>query len=56
MLKSQQRYTSSGIKSNREIGNVPAVMCVRLLENWLQRIDRCKRSHGGDMNDIDFHR
>lgn len=39
----------------REIVNVPADMCERVLENWLQRIDHCKRACGGHMNEIEIH-
>ena len=38
-----------------EIANVPVEMCARVLENWVQRIDRCKRARGGHMTDIEFH-
>ena len=39
----------------REIVNVPVEMCGRVVENWVQRIDRCKRARGGHMTDIEFH-
>ena len=39
----------------REIANVPIEMCARVAENWVQRIDRCKRARGGHMTDIEFH-
>ena len=39
----------------REIANVPVEMCARVVENWVQRIDHCKRAHGGHMTDIEFH-
>lgn len=38
-----------------EIANVPVDMCERVVENWLQRIDHCKRARGGHMNEIEFH-
>ena len=38
----------------REIANVPVEMCARVVENWAQRIDRCKRARGGHMTDIEF--
>ena len=30
-------------------------MCARVVENWVQRIDRCKQARGGHMTDIEFH-
>ena len=41
--------------NQREIANVPVEICARVLENWVQRIDRCKRTCGSHMTDIDFH-
>ena len=38
-----------------EIANDPVEMCARVVENWVQRIDRCKRARGGHMTDIEFH-
>ena len=35
--------------------HVPVEMCARLVENWVQRIDRCKQARGGHMTDIEFH-
>ena len=39
----------------REIANVPVEKCARVVENWVQRIDRCERARGGYMTDIEFH-
>ena len=39
----------------REIAHVPVEMCARVVENWVQRIDRCKWARGGHMTDIEFH-
>ena len=49
--------TSDDLKDNiqREIANVPVEMCVRVVENWVQRIDRCKRALSGLMAEIEFH-
>ena len=49
--------TLEDLKDNnqREIANVPVEICVRVVENWVQRIDRCKRARGGHMTDIEFH-
>ena len=39
--------TWNNLKDNiqREIANVPVEMCARVVENWVQRIDRCKRTY-----------
>ena len=49
--------TLDDLKDNiqREIANVPVEMCARVVENWVQIIDRCKRARGGHMTDIEFH-
>ena len=49
--------TLDDLKDNiqREIANVPVEMCARVVKNWVQRIDRCKRARGGHMTDIQFH-
>ena len=49
--------TLDDLKNNiqREIANVPVEMCVRVVENCVQRIDRCKRPRGSHMTDIEFH-
>ena len=49
--------TLDDLKDNihREIANAPVEMCARVVENWVQRIDRCKRARGGHMTDIEFH-
>ena len=49
--------TLDDLKDNiqREISNVPVEMWARVMENWVQRIDRCKRARGVHMADIEFH-
>ena len=49
--------TLDDLKDNiqREIANVSVEMCARVVENWVQRIDRCKRAHNGHMTNIVFH-
>ena len=37
------------------MANVPVKMCARVVENWVQKIDRCKRARGGHITDIEFH-
>ena len=49
--------TLDDLKDNiqREIANVPVKMSARMVENWVRRIDRCKRARSGHMTDIEFH-
>ena len=49
--------TVDDLKDNneREIANVPVEMCARVVENWVQRIDRCKRAPNGHITDIEFY-
>ena len=49
--------TLKELKNNieREIANISADMCERVIENWIQRIDRCRRARGGHINDVEFH-
>ena len=49
--------TLDGLKDNiqLEIANVPIEICARVVENWVQRIDRSKRARGGHMTVIEFH-
>ena len=49
--------TLEELKNNieREIANISADMCERVIENWIQRIDRCRRARGDHMNDVEFH-
>ena len=35
--------------------NISADMYERVIENWIQRIDRCRRARGGHINDVEFH-
>ena len=57
LVYANKPVTLDDLKDNiqREITNVPVEMCARVVENWVQRIDRCKRARGGHMNDIEFH-
>ena len=49
--------TLEDLKDNiqREIDNVPVEMCARVVENLVQRIDRCQRARGGHRTNIEFH-
>ena len=49
--------TLDDLKDNiqREIANFPVEMCARVLLNWVQRIDPCKRAPGGHTTYIEFN-
>ncbi|GFS46285.1 putative DD41D transposase [Trichonephila inaurata madagascariensis] len=49
--------TLEELKANIEckIAAVSAEMCGRVMENWVQRIDRCKRGRVGHMIEVEFH-
>ncbi|GFY58481.1 putative DD41D transposase [Trichonephila inaurata madagascariensis] len=68
MDHSKRRYVKSLVYANkpttleelkanieREIAAVSAEMCGRVMENWVQRIDRCKRARCGHMSEVEFH-
>ena len=57
LVNANKPATLDDLKDNiqHEIANVPVEMSARVVENWVQRIDRCKRARGGHMTDIEFH-
>ena len=57
MVYANKPATLDDLKDNiqREIANVPVEMCARVVENWVQRIERCKRARGSHMTNIKFH-
>ena len=57
LVYANKSATLDHLKDNiqREIANVLVEMCARVVENWVQRIDRCKRARGGHMTHIEFH-
>ena len=54
LLYANKPATLDDLKDNiqREIANVPVEICARVVGNWVQRIDRCKRARGGHMPDM----
>ena len=56
MVYANKTATLDDLKDNiqREIANVLVEMCARVVENWVQRFNRCKRARGGHMADIEF--
>ena len=57
LVHANKPATLDDLKDNiqREIANVPIEMCARVVENWVQRMDRCKRARSCHMTDIEFH-
>ena len=57
LVYSNKLATLHDLKDNIqcEIATVPVEMCARVVDNWVQRIDRCKRARDGHMTDIKFH-
>ena len=57
LVYANKSETLDDLKDNiqREISKVPVEMCARVVENWVQKIDRCKRARGGHITDIEFH-
>lgn len=39
----------------REIAEIPINLCKKVVENWIQRLDFCKRARGGHAKEIEFH-
>ena len=39
----------------REIEAVSADLCVKVVKNWVHRLDFCKRSRDGHAKEIEFH-
>ena len=39
----------------RKIATVPADLCLKIVKNWIQRLDFCKRAPVGHAKEIEFH-
>ena len=39
----------------REIAAVSADLCLKIVQNWVQRPDFCKRFNGGHAKEIELH-
>jgi len=57
LIYANKQTTLEKLRKNikREIANISADVCQRVVQNWLQRIDCCKCDHGGHMVEIEFH-
>ncbi|GFS56135.1 putative DD41D transposase [Trichonephila inaurata madagascariensis] len=57
LVYANKATTLEELKANieREIAAVSAEMYGRVMENWVQRIDRCKRARGGHISEVEFH-
>ena len=40
--------------SEREIAAVSVDLCLKIVKNWVQRLDFCKRARGGHAREIEF--
>lgn len=57
LVYSNKPDTLEVLKTNIEhaIAGISSDLCKRVMENWIQRMDICKRALGGHMSDVEFH-
>ena len=57
MVYANKPATIDELRTNieREIAAVSADLCLKIVKNWVQRLDFCKRSRGGHAKEIEFH-
>lgn len=57
MVYANKPATIDELRTNieREIAAVSAKLCLKTVENWVQRLDFCKRARGGHAKEIEFH-
>ena len=48
-------YNELHTNIKREIAAVSADFCLKIVKNWVQRLDYCKRACGGQAKEIEFH-
>ena len=48
-------YNELHTNIKREIAAVSADFCLKIVKNWVQRLDCCKRASGGQAKEIEFH-
>ena len=48
-------YNELHTNIKREIAAVSAHLYLKIVKNWVQRLDLCKRAHGGHTKEIEFH-
>ena len=54
MVYANKPATIDELRTNneREIAAVSADLCLKIVKNWVQRLDFCKRAHGGHAKEI----
>ena len=57
MVYANKPATIDELRTNieREIAAVSADLCLKIVNNWAQRLDFCKRARGGHAKEIEFH-
>ena len=57
MVYAHKPATIAELRTNieRGIAAVSADVCLKILKNWVQRLDFCKRARGGHEKEIEFH-
>ena len=57
MVYANKPATIDDLRTNikREIAAVSADLCLKIVKNWVQRLDFCKRVRGDHAKDIEFH-
>ena len=57
MVYANKPATIDELRTNieREIAAVWDDLCLKIVKNWVQRLDFCKRARGGHAKEIDIH-
>ena len=57
MVYANKPVTIDELRMNieREIAAVSVDLCLKILKNWVQRLDFCKRARGGHAKAIELH-
>ena len=57
MVYTNKPVTIDELRTNieGEIATVSADLCLKVVKNWVQRLDFCKRARGGHAKEIAFH-
>lgn len=58
LVYSNKPATLDALRMNivRVIADIRADLCLKVMENWVQRINSCRRFRGGHLNDVVFHK
>ena len=57
MVHTNKPPTIDELRTNieREIAAVSADLCWKIVKNWVQRLDFCKRAHGNHAKEVELH-